>query len=144
MKKRLILILVVAAIVAAAFGLGAYAATGYGSQSDPLVSLSYLTEKLTPEVLEQVTEELKFHVVTLSNGQRFSGQVGCEVLLRIGSATCCAGDEPGLVDSSAAIELQNGSALVENHLYLVTVPGNGFIATTNNTKILVKGEYSIN
>ncbi len=143
MQKRLISILAIVAIAAVAFGLGAYAATGYGSQSDPLVSLSYLTEKLTPEVLDQVTEELEFHVVTLSKGQRLTGQVGCEILLRIGSATCSASDSPGLVDSSAATELQNGGALAVNHLYLVTIQGHGITATTGNTKVLVKGEYSI-
>lgn len=143
MQKRFVLTLAVAAIAIAAFGLGAYAATSYGTQSDPLVSLSYLTEKLTPEVLAQVTEEMEFHVVTLSNGQQLTSQVGCELLLRTGSAVCKAGDSPGLVDSSAAAELQNGDILAANHLYLVTIQGHGLTATADNTKVLVKGKYSI-
>ena len=39
-------------------GIGSYAAGGYGSASDPLITLSYLEAKLTPEILEQVEDML--------------------------------------------------------------------------------------
>jgi hypothetical protein len=49
MKKwQVILLLVVVAAVAA--GAGAYAATNYGTQSDPLVTVSYLTDTLEPSI----------------------------------------------------------------------------------------------
>lgn len=143
MQKKIAWILAFALVAAVSFGLGAVASGGFGTQSDPLVSLSYLTDTLTPQVLDEVTRELEFRVVTLSNGQTLTGQVGCELLLRIGSAVCKAADSPGLVDSTDAGNLNNGSALVTNHLYLVTIQGHGFTATANGTKVLVKGSYTI-
>ena len=143
MQKKIAWVLAFALVAAVSFGLGAVASGGFGTQSDPLVSLSYLTDTLTPQVLDEVTRELEFRVVTLNNGQTLTGQVGCELLLRIGSAVCKASDSPGLVDSTDASNLNNGGALVTNHLYLVTIEGHGFTATANGTKVLVKGSYTI-
>ncbi|MEI3305433.1 MAG: hypothetical protein V8R40_05020 [Dysosmobacter sp.] len=39
-------------------------------------------------------------MVTLSNGQTLKGDIGCEVMLRVGSAVCVYPSNPGLVDES--------------------------------------------
>ena len=84
-----------------------------------------------------------YSVVTLSNGQTLTGQVGCEIMLRVGTATCVASGAPGLVDSTGGITLANGNALVTNHLYLVTVDTRGVTATADTVKLLVRGSYTI-
>lgn len=63
--------------------------------------------------------------MTLSNGQTLKGDIGCEVMLRVGTAVCVASSTPGLVDESAATTLNNGGALVQNHLYLMTIENRG-------------------
>ena len=53
-----------------------------------------------------------------------------------------ASDTPGLVDTSSTENLNNGEALVKNHLYMVTINGHG-IRASGTVKIVVRGEYTI-
>ena len=145
----------------------ALAAGQQGTQADPLVSLSYLNQQATPSILAQVDAKIAqrnsqivqqlggqitsggtttasaFTVVTLSSGQVLTGDIGCEVMLRVGTATCVAPSSPGLIDESAATTLAGGAALVQNHLYMMTVEGRGVKATAATTKLLVRGSYTI-
>lgn len=155
-NRKLITILSVVLAVVLIAGVSVYAATNYGTSSDPLITLSYLDKTLTPSVLEQFASELEaalagqgggkaetYHVVTLSKGQILTGSVGCEIMLRIGSAGVSASDSPGLVDITSASSLNNGASLSVNHLYMVTIAGNGIKATASTVKVLVRGSYTI-
>lgn len=84
-----------------------------------------------------------FKVITLQSGQRVTCGVGCEVMLRIGSAKAVGSVNPAMIDIALSTELNNGASLSTNHLYLVTIKGNGFQAAANNTKLLIRGTYSI-
>lgn len=84
-----------------------------------------------------------FKVITLQSGQRVTCDVGCEVMLRIGSAKASGSVNPVMIDIALSTELRNGAALSTNHLYLVTIKDNGFQATANNTKLLIRGSYTI-
>lgn len=145
----------------------AYAAASAGSSSDPLVTLSYLTDTFTPQMetamqslvdekAEELTEEFDqaiassgasgssvFSVVTLSRGQTLVGEVGCEVMLRIGSATCGSSGTTGLIDVTDGSTLSDGSALVTNHLYMVTISTRSVTATAGTVRLLVRGPYTI-
>jgi len=133
-----------------------------GSSKDPLVTLSYLEDvfldtilDLVDEKIEERNEELSgqvggssgeaatFTVVTLSNGQILTGDIGCEVMLRVGTAVCVADSNPGLVDETAASTLGNGQALATNHMYMMTIEDRGVLATADTVKLLVRGGYSI-
>ena len=105
--------------------LGTGAALAAGDADDPLVTLSYLNETVLPKLLSQTDEKAKvrqtelanqlsqvmaqggggasasYTVVTLNPGQRMDLDIGCEVLLRVGSATAGAAVDPALVDVSA-------------------------------------------
>ncbi|HHU22694.1 MAG TPA: hypothetical protein GXZ52_04645 [Clostridiales bacterium] len=157
-KKTLVILSVVLALIIAA-GIGAYAASNYGTSDDPLITLSYLDNKLTPDLMKQFDLKLDstvaelealigsgssadtYKLVTLNKGQVIKGSVGCEILLRIGSAKVSAASTPGLVDLTSGGTLNNGSALTSNHLYLVTIEGHGISATESSTKVLVRGSY---
>lgn len=122
---------------------GAVLAAG-GDESDPLVTLSYLTQTVTPNILKQVDEQAakrqsellaqlntaiadykmavegggasggasaSYSVVTLTSGQTLAMGVGCEVMLRVGTATLAANTDPGLIDVSTGGTLNNGGAL---------------------------------
>ena len=131
-----------------------------GSDQDPLVTLSYLNETFLNNVLSRVDEKIadrnaqlsqqtgggtsaNFTVVTLSSGQVLTGGVGCEVMLRVGTAVCTASSTPGLIDETTAGTLNNGGALVQNHLYMMTIEGRGVQATAATTKLLVRGGYTV-
>ena len=45
--------------------------------------------------------------------------------------------------STAGASVKSGTALTANHLYMVTIAGNGFTAGQNNTKVLISGDYTI-
>lgn len=84
-----------------------------------------------------------FTVVTLSSGQTLYGEIGCEVMLRVGTASCVAASAPGLIDETDASTLNGGAALVKNHLYMMTISDRGVRATAETSKLLVRGAYSI-
>ena len=84
-----------------------------------------------------------FTVVTLTSEQVLTGDIGCEVMLRVGTAVCVSPSSPGLIDETAATALNNGSALVQNHLYMMTIEGRGVRATAGTTKLLVRGSYTV-
>ena len=143
----------------------AYAANANaGSQGDPLVTKSYLdgpfmqqVQTLVKETVDARKAELEkaagqnsgtadgnvFSVVTLSQGQTLVGDVGCEVMLRIGTAVCGSSDSVGLIDTTTGANLGNGGALVTNHLYMVTISTRSVTATSGTVKVLARGPYTI-
>lgn len=149
---------------------------GGGDESDPLVTLSYLTQTVTPNILKQVDEQAakrqsellaqlntaiadykmavegggasggtsaSYSVVTLTSGQTLALGVGCEVMLRVGTATLAANTDPGLIDVSTGGTLNNGGALTANHLYMATIADRTVQATAATVKLLVRGEYTV-
>lgn len=151
-KNKLTIVLSVALAIVVVAGISAYAASNYGTSSDPLISLSYLNDTLTPKIMKDVQTEIdkavseidgSFTVVTLSNGQTIKGGVGCEMLLRVGSAKVSAADSPGLVNVSDGDTIDNGAALTANKLYMVSIEGHGITATAATVKLLVCGSYTI-
>lgn len=164
MKNKKIVTILAFVLVAVVFAaVGAYAATTLGSQNDPLVTLSYLNERLYPDLLAKISDEADqaaekvlqeinngsgsgtetYAVVTLYRGQKLVGEVGCELLLRIGTASVSAVDSPGLVDLTDAKSLNDGASLTANHLYMVTIAGGGIKATSDTVKVVVRGGYTI-
>ena len=147
-----------------AAGAGALAA---GDQNDPLVTLSYLTQTVLPDLVKSTQDKAdakaqelttqfeqlagqsgtggsaSYQVVTLSAGQRMNLGLGAEVMLRVGSATAGAAVNPALVDTTTGENLNHGGALVQNHLYMMTIEGRGVRATAATTKLLVRGSYTI-
>lgn len=147
------------------------AAAEPGSSKDPLVTLSYLNDTFLNTILEEVEDRIgrrdreleeklggqlpsggvssgsgsagTFTVVTLTQGQQLVGGVGCEVMLRVGSASCVAASAPGLVNETTGSTLSGGGSLSQNHLYMMTVEDRGVLATAATTKLLVRGDYYI-
>lgn len=152
-KKKFITAVCVLLAALLVAGITAAAVTNYGTQSDPLVTLSYLTDTVKPSILAEFDKKLanatpggasNFTVVTLSKGQTVTCEVGTEIMLRVGSAASAGSDSPRLVDSTTGESVTNaGTALVKNHMYLVTIANNGVKATAASTKILIRGSYTV-
>ena len=84
-----------------------------------------------------------YTVVVLKKDQQLKMEVGCEVLLREGTAQCVSPSSPGLIDTTTGATINNGSALEVNHLYMSTITERGVKAAADNTKVLVRGGYTI-
>lgn len=84
-----------------------------------------------------------FQVITITNGQKIVGKIGCEFLLRVGTAVCRSSGTTGLIDCTDATILSDGDSLIKNHLYMVTINTRTVEATANTVKILVRGDYTI-
>ena len=82
-----------------------------------------------------------FEVVSLGKGQVLTGGAGCEVLLRSGGAACISPSEPGLVDETSGLTLDEGASLEQNHLYMMTAEGQGLRAEEDVT-VMVRGSYA--
>jgi len=85
----------------------------------------------------------RFHVVTLNRNQTLSASVGTEIMLRVGTANAYGASAPALVNYTTGATLAAGSALTTNHMYLVTIEGNGVRATADTVRVLVRGVYTI-
>ena len=157
-KKKIFTVLAAVLILAVGIGVGAYAASNYGTQADPLVAKSYLDNTVTPKLQaefqakldEQVklmeqqisssSTGLNFSVVNLTNGQILKGSAGCEIVLRSGTAV--SSGTTGLSDVTDGKAISNGTALIANHLCLVSADGDGVKANSSVT-LLVRGGYTI-
>ena len=155
MNKKLKTILIAVLLVAVGAGAGAYAASTYGTQSDPLVAKSYLDNTLTPklqsefqtkvdqqsQVLENeiasANKTMNFAAVSLSKGQTLRCSAGCEVVLRNGSAAASA----ALSDVTAGTEVAAGDALTANHLNVA--PDSAALTATTAATLLVRGVYTV-
>ena len=163
---------IAAAALCACFLFTAAYAANAGGQSDPLVTLSYLSGTYTKQVKDMVDQAVNqrraemeqslkdilagggetaapaggtgvFTVVTLSQGQSLVGEVGCEVMLRVGAASCAGADSVGLIDTTSGSVLSGGQALAANHLYMVTIGPRSVAAAAPTVKVLARGPYSI-
>ncbi len=86
---------------------------------------------------------VSFTTVTLTAGQILYGDMGCEVLLRSGSAVCISDGKsvPGLVDTTDGTSINDGSALLQNHLYMMTDQRG--VQAQEDILLLVRGAYHI-
>lgn len=162
---------VLALALAVLWGGSALAA---GGEQDPLVTLSYLSQTVMPQILKDVEtqtakrqdelseefagqidqykqetadlgtgESASYTLVTLSGGQTMALEVGCEVLLRVGSASVNAATSPALIDTTTGETVGSGTSLTQNHLYMATIPDRTLTPGADTVKLLVRGGYTV-
>lgn len=88
-------------------------------------------------------ETSAYAVVSMTSGQKMALGVGCEVMLRVGSATVTAATSPALIDTTTGDTLTNGGSLVQNHLYMATISDRTLNATASTVMLLVRGSYTV-
>lgn len=117
----------------------AFAATP-GSGENPYVSKSYLDSVLVP----YINKTASFTVANLSTGQTLVGDAGCEIILRMGTATVVATSKGGLCDTTIGGDWPDGSPVPSNHNLIVPVSDGRGIKADSDVILLVKGTYSLN
>ena len=128
-----------------------------GGTDDPVVSKSYIVDKVVPELKAYVDEKLglaaatetvtsrpsTFIVVNMSSGQQIIGEAGTEMILRMGSGTVIATKKGGLADTTAGYDLASGTSVPANHLLIVPVADNRGFTATKDVIVMVKGGYTL-
>ena len=110
-----------------------------GSDSDPVISLSYLEQIFKPEL----TEQMSFKVVSLTKGQTLDCKAGAELILRMGTADIVATVKGGLADVTEGTDLSDGSSMPSNHHLIVPVGDGRGLKATSDCLVMVKGGYEI-
>ena len=90
-----------------------------------------------------VTGSETYTLVTLTGGQTLALDVGCELMLRVGTATVNAATNPALIDVTTGDSINGGASLVKNHLYMATIPDRTLTPTAETVKLLVRGGYTV-
>lgn len=142
--KKSKVILAVAGIIAAT---AVMAAAVPGSDSDPLISKSYIDEVLMPKIESMVsgsgTGQTAFEVVSLKKGKTLLCEDGCELIIRMGRAKVVATAKGGIADVTDGADLANGTDAPANHLLIVPVgDGRGLLAL-DDMLVMTKGGYEI-
>lgn len=133
-----------------------------GSEKDPLVSLSYLEDRL--EELEEAidtklsgiddsgkdeTQASNFEIVEITAGQSIIGKDGTEIILRGGTgngpgrARIIARGTDGLSDITIGKDLKSGEEVPLNHMLIVPRDDGRGVLALSDSVYLVKGEYEI-
>lgn len=117
----------------------AVSAAAPGDSDDPLISKSYVDSTIIPYVDKAST----FTVINVSKGQSLIGEAGCEVILRMGSATVIATEKGGLCDTTLGGDWVSGSPVPSNHNLIVPLSDGRGIKADTDIILMVKGEYTI-
>ena len=110
-----------------------------GSAEDPLISKSYVDSTLLP----YINKVSSFTVVNLSSGNTLIGEAGCEIILRMGSATVIATQKGGLCDTTIGGDWPNGSVVPANHNLIVPLADGRGIKANSDVIVMVKGTYAL-
>lgn len=143
--------IVIVMILTAISGMVAF--SDPGDTDDPVVTKSYILDKVVPDIKAYVDEKLggggdgggsaSFVVVEVPDGKSVICKAGAELILRQGSGTIIATQKGGLADTTAGYDLSDGTPMPSNHLLIVPVnDGRGFKAN-NNVIVMIKGGYEI-
>lgn len=141
-------------LVAAVIAGGAIAAGSQGSQSNPLVTLDYLTEVVVPQIMKDVEKQVKerfdelkkdqktsgpsFQTVELEQGKTLCPEAGSQFLVRSGTLK----STDALVDLTTGETWGNVGSLAANHLYIAT-GDKQTVTVETEAVILLQGGYTV-
>ncbi|MBQ8002558.1 MAG: hypothetical protein IJ297_03855 [Clostridia bacterium] len=110
-----------------------------GSAEDPFISKSYVDTSLMP----YINKVSSFTVVNLAQGQMLIGDAGCEIILRMGSATVISTEKGGICDVTIGGDWPNGSPVPANHNLIVPLGDGRGVKAETDIILMVKGNYTM-
>lgn len=131
--------------------VGTVYAADAGSADDPLVSKSYVDDKIE-QVLEKIAsqqgtsgsaESSTFQPVEVKTGGTIIGGEGTEMILRAGNAKVVLNGNDTITDATTGQALTEGKELALNHLTIIPRGDGRGYKVTHNAWFLVKGSYTI-
>lgn len=154
---NIVLIAVIFIMVASSVSNGASYSEA-GSATDPLVTLSYVEERIALlnanfeeriKNLEnnkssiQASSMMAYEVVEVHAGQTINLEANTHFILRAGEATAIAGVGGGLSDLTIGVDLKTGDVLTKNHLLLIPKSDGRGVNMSTYGWVMISGEYSI-
>lgn len=126
-----------------------------GSETDPLVSLSYVEDKVK-EIYNYIDTKIansnqgsnnshQWEVVEIKEGDYLIGKSGTEIILRGGKATAHGVKvDQGLTDITEGRDVDNTKdLLIPNHLLIVPRDDGRGVFGVSDAIFMVKGEYEV-
>ena len=121
-----------------------------GDSSDPLVTLTYITEVLQQDVdarIERKVNEVQsstFKLINVDAGDVIYGEMGTELMVRSGGATIIAGKNGGgIADLTSGSDLTGDTYVSLNHHLLIPRSDSRGLYFVTDSIIMVKGKYSL-
>ena len=100
--------------------------------------------KLREEIKDAAKAAGKFQVVEMQKGQMLIAGEGAEIIPRSGKFSAIEDAFGGLSDITAAKDLKNGEAVVNNHMLIAARgEGRGLKALADKSFLIIKGTYSL-
>lgn len=128
---------------------------GAGSESDPVVTMSYVTKYFSEEIQrfmdltvkpyvdKNTGGNMEWEVVQLAAGQKLIGQAGAEIIVRTGRAVIVDETINGIPDLTAGADLKAGTAIsLNHHLVVPRSDGRGILAQ-DSVWVMYKGQAFI-
>ena len=145
-------IFIIASALMISFGTIIYAADP-GSAADPLITLSYFTEKfeeLKKELIkdtEKATEpDLSaaiFKLINLKEGSTLICSEGAEFIIRTGKMEAIASASGGLSDVTEGTNINNGVLVPYNHHIIIPRDDGRGLKVTTGGALMIKGNYTV-
>lgn len=155
MKHKMIIGLeVLLAVVILTTGANVFANSQAGGSSDPLVTRSYVDDKIN-KVLEKINSNnsstgstaninsLSYTPVYATVGQTLYGKEGTEIILRSGKGTAVVPTKEGISNITTGQDLKHNATIGKNHLLITPRDDGRGVKITENAWFLVKGDYTI-
>lgn len=141
MKKKLLILLMTIIACVGLFRVGMIAGAASstpGSVGDPLITKSYLEQRLSE--LSSGSTESGYVKVTVSKGKSFYANEGTEFVLYSGSASVIGNS--GIINLTSGELFKKGNTAVKYSSYLSPASQSG-VKATSQIILYVKGKYSI-
>lgn len=172
-KKRVLVVLGILVAVALVSTVSILAASSYGSQNDPLVTLGYLNNKFKPAVVQEVgtktaSEEKSLEDKLAAQVNTFEADVKSALasanvdadtfavitLSKDQTISCTIGAEimlrdgtatcsAAMTNTTAGTTVAAGGAIAANNMYMASSEGGGMKATSDTVTVLVRGDYTV-
>ncbi len=143
-KKTLCILMAILILVIGTVSV--YAATTAGSESDPLVTKSYVDAEIAKIKNSQSQTggaSTNYEVVHLQAGDKIIGGEGTEIILRAGEATAIDNGSNGISDMTSGTELWSGNAVKSNHLILIPRADGRGVKVNTEAYFMIRGAYTI-
>lgn len=121
-----------------------------GSESDPLVTLSYVNKSIEQvksyidnKIDTKSSSSYQLEIVELNKGQFLIAKAGTEIILRGGKATAIVSELGGLQDITEGVDLGQGMDIPAYHLLLVPRNDGRGVYCTTDAIFMVRGDYEV-
>ncbi|MCL2739753.1 MAG: hypothetical protein FWE47_00955 [Oscillospiraceae bacterium] len=154
MKNKIIALSCVISVVLVAI-IGVVWAATPGGADDPIISLSYLDQRISQLKTEltnkidlldnaSIAAQSKFVVVEVPKGKKLIAGEGTEMILRMGKATVFASKKGGLANTTEGVDLQDGVRSPANSLLICPIADGRGLYADDDLLVMVKGIYTLN